>query len=116
MGKALNISYVLMHTGKDELTLESSTHHEQDMFALSLVPSDDRITAFVVTHMGSTDEALASIRELKSYDKLAVGRYRALLKGIKLDLSEEDRKEALTEGFMFEKLYQYVASQHVLPM
>lgn len=93
--------------------MENSTNH-QDEYILSFAPSDDQITAFVVTHMGATDEATATIRELKSYDRLLVGKYYALLKGIKLDLSKKEREEALITGRLFEKTYEYVASQHVL--
>ena len=86
----------------------------QDEYILSLVPSDDEITAFVVTHMGVNNEALATIKELKSYDKLLVGKYKALLKGISLNLSKKDREDVLIVGKLFEKTYEYVASQHVL--
>lgn len=88
--------------------------YDQDKSILSLVPSDDQITAHVVAHMGASEEALATIKELKSFDKVLVGQYYALLRGNKLDLSEEERKKSLITGRLFEKLYNYVSSQHVL--
>lgn len=78
----------------------------------ALAPSDDKITAFVAAHLGPTKEASDTIRELQSYDKLAVGRYFALLHGDKIALSEDDRKDALVQGSLFEKLYQSVKEQH----
>lgn len=92
----------------------SHLDNNQEEYFLSLAPSDDKITAFVVTHMGATDEAVATIKELKSYDKLLVGKYKALLKGMELDLSAKDREAVLITGRLFEKTYEYVASQHVL--
>lgn len=89
----------------------SASHLNDDELRAS-VPSDDRIIAFVCAHMGPTDEAFSVIHELESYDRLAVGRYFALLKGEKLNLTEEERTDALFQGSLFEKLYQSVESKH----
>lgn len=92
--------------------MDYSASHLNDDELRASVPSDDRIIAFVCAHMGLTDEAFSVIHELQSYDRLAVGRYFALLKGEKLNLSEEERTDALVQGSLFEKLYQSVELKH----
>lgn len=73
---------------------------------------NDQLMAYVYAHMGVTTEARAVLKKLEAYDRLALGRYVLIQSGADLELSEEERKDAMRQGTEYYELWNKVGEMN----
>lgn len=84
----------------------------QDSNIESFSMDNDQLMAYVYAHMGVTAEARAVLKKLEAYDRLALGRYTLIQCGAELELSEEERKDAIRQGTKYYELWNKVGEMN----